>query len=274
MKTFFLLWSAIFIPLACSNKESQKDIVATEMVASASVEDVPSDKVAPSSKEIAFPSQKIIKTGYLVFETDNLEKKQEEIFSVLKKHQAYIQNQNEGKDHNRFYKNLVIRVPISSFDTCFLDLSKNIAFFDRKEISADDVTEDFIDTEARIKSKKMLEQRYLELLAKASKVQDVIAIEKELNTIREEIEAKEGHLNYLKNKTKYSTITIEYYIKLANEEGATVSYGTKMWKALKSGFNGISTLFIGLLHIWPLILILVALFLFMRKKLFNNSKKL
>lgn len=274
MKTFFLLWSAIFIPLACSNKESQKDIVATEMVASASVEDVPSDKVAPSSKEIALPSQKIIKTGYLVFETDNLEKKQEEIFSVLKKHQAYIQNQNEGKDYNRFYKNLVIRVPVSSFDTCFLDLSKNIAFFDRKEISADDVTEDFIDTEARIKSKKMLEQRYLELLAKASKVQDVIAIEKELNTIREEIEAKEGHLNYLKNKTKYSTITIEYYIKLANEEGATVSYGTKMWKALKSGFNGISTLFIGLLHIWPLILILVALFLFMRKKLFNNSKKL
>ena len=104
-------------------------------------------------------------------------------------------------------------------------------------------------------------------MQKANKVSEILEIEKELSIIREEIEAKEGQLKYLQNRVSLSTVTIEFYKKVADADNATVSYGTKMWNAVKSGWNGISSFFIGLLHIWPFILILVAVIFFIRKKL-------
>ena len=101
----------------------------------------------------------------------------------------------------------------------------------------------------------------------ANKVTEILEIEKELASIREEIEAKEGQLKYLQNRVSLSTVTIEFYKKVADADNATVSYGTKMWNAVKSGWNGISSFFIGLLHIWPFILILVAVIFIIRKKL-------
>ena len=105
------------------------------------------------------------------------------------------------------------------------------------------------------------------MLQKASKVSEILEIEKQLAAVREEIESMEGRLKYLQNQVSMSTLSIEIYTKTALDSGVTVSYGSKMWNAIKSGFNGISAFFIGLLYIWPLILILVALFFIIRKRL-------
>ena len=121
------------------------------------------------------------------------------------------------------------------------DISKGVAYFDNKEISSQDVTAEYIDIDARLKAKKVLENRYLELLKKANKVSEILEIEQQLSAIREEIEAKEGQLNYLQNRVSFSTITIEFYKSVANESGITVSYGMKIWTAIKSGFNSISS---------------------------------
>ena len=112
-----------------------------------------------------------------------------------------------------------------------------------------------------------MEARYLELIGKAKKVSEVLEIEKELSAIREEIEAKEGQLRYMKDRVALSTIHIEFYKTTETAPDATVSYGSKMWNAIKSGFNGVSSFFIGLLHIWPFILIFVIAFIIIRKKL-------
>ena len=100
---------------------------------------------------------------------------------------------------------------------------------------------------------------------------EILEIEQQLSAIREEIEAKEGQLNYLQNRVSFSTITIEFYKSVANESGITVSYGMKIWTAIKSGFNSISSLFINLLSIWPFIIILFSIVYFIRKKI--KSKK-
>ncbi len=63
-----------------------------------------------------------------------------------------------------------------------------------------------------------------------------------------------------------STVSVEFYKTIASESGITVSYGTKIWNAIKSGFNGISSFFIGLLQVWPFILSLVAIIYFVRKR--------
>ena len=87
----------------------------------------------------------------------------------------------------------------------------------------------------------------------------------------EEIEAKEGQLNYMQNRVTFSTITVEFYKPIAEQSGVTASYGMKIWTAIKSGFNSISTLFINLLSIWPFIIFLIAIIYFIRKR-FKTKK--
>ncbi len=201
------------------------------------------------------------------FETEELSATAETVYKLVNKYKAQVQNDTESKSNYSLTHTMTVRIPAQYFDAFIADISNGVKYFDTKEISSTDVTEQYVDTEARIKAKKVLEQRYLELIAKAKKVSEILEIEKELSTIREEIEAKEGQLRYMKSRVALSTINIEFYKTLAEQPDATVSFGSKMWNAIVSGFNGLSSFFIGLLYIWPFILIFVIAFFIVRKKL-------
>ncbi|TBN04010.1 DUF4349 domain-containing protein [Hyunsoonleella flava] len=171
--------------------------------------------------------QKIIKTSFLKFETDDLEKSYNQIIKAVKTNKGFVQDDNSSKSYNTLTRRLTIRIPTSSFQTAIDSISKNVSYFDSKRISAKDVTEEFIDLEARLKAKQTLEKRYLDLLEKAKNVKEILEIERELSNIREEIEAKQGRLKYLQNKVSLSTIEIEFY-KLTSGAPVATSYGTKM----------------------------------------------
>jgi len=218
----------------------------------------------PQNKENI--EQKIIKEGNIKFETNDLEATYNRIQKNVIESGATIQNDTEGKNSGSVFRKLIVRVPSQNFDVFIKSISKGVAYFDNKEISSQDVTEEYIDIDARLKAKKVLESRYLELLKKANKITEMLEIEKQLSAIREEIEAKEGQLRYMQSRVSMSTITIEFYKTVANESGATVSYGTKIWTAITSGFNGFSSFFIGLLSIWPFLIMFVTAAYFIRKR--------
>ncbi|HEX9981596.1 MAG TPA: DUF4349 domain-containing protein [Flavobacterium sp.] len=263
-----LLASLLFLlPLACKNSENGA-FAASDKEVAVEAEASPREMsvIAPQALKQVIPQQ-IIREGNLRFETDDLQKTYAGIAASVKKYNAVIQNDAEGKDYESVFRNITVRIPAQHFDAFLTDVGKGVSYFDRKEISARDVTEEFIDADARLKTKKALEARYLSLLGKAGKISEIVAIEKELAVIREEIEAKEGQLKYLRDRVALSTVSIEFYRKVALESGVTASYGSKMWNAIKSGFNGISVFFIGLLHIWPFIIILVLGIFMIRRKL-------
>lgn len=224
------------------------------------------DKSGASEANQKLIEQKIIKTGNIRFESNHLEETYSQIIAAVKKHHAVIQNDTEGKDNNSVFRRLGVRVPSKNFDLFLDDILKGVTYFDNKEISSQDVTEEYIDVDARLKAKKVLEARYLELLKKANKVSEMLEIEAQLSAIREEIEAKEGQLRYMQSQVSMSTITIEFYKTVANEGGATISYVSKIWNAIKSGFNEISNFFIVLLSIWPFLIILAVILHFIRKR--------
>ncbi|MCZ8196577.1 MAG: DUF4349 domain-containing protein [Flavobacterium sp.] len=235
---------------------------AVAVVEAAVVEESPNEEI----------EQKIIKSGDLRFETSNIEATHKTIQELVKKHKATVQNDSEGKDDYTIYRNLTLRIPNENFDAFITDVSTGVDYFDRKSVSIDDVTEEYIDVASRIKTKKALEERYLQLLKKANKVSEMLEIERELATIREEIEAKEGRLKYIQNKVSMSTINLEFYKTLEHKAGATVSFGTKFVNAIKSGFNGISSFFIWLIEVWPFIVILVAIIYFVKRRFKRKSK--
>lgn len=215
---------------------------------------------------------KIIKNAHLRFESEDISQSFANIQKAVTKYSATISNDASGKDYNSSFRNITIRIPNQHFDTFISEISQGVQHFDTKEISQQDVTEEYVDIASRMKSKKKLEERYLQLLSKANKVSEMLEIEKQLAEIREAIEAKEGQLNYLQNRVALSTITIEMYTSNPSESGATVSYGGKIWNAIKSGFNELSNFVLSLISIWPLILIFVGSFFFVRRRFIKKKE--
>jgi len=274
MKKVLLILMLILAFLSCKKEEAVADetfasdrIMAVKLPPKSNSANGDYDKLDASANVASeVIEQKIIKTGDIKFETNDLDATYKQITTAVKSHKAIVQNDTEGKEYNSVFRRLIVRVPSKNFDLFLTDISKGVSYFDNKEISSQDVTEEYIDIDARLKAKKVLESRYLELLKKANKVSEMLEIEAQLSSIREEIESKEGQLRYMQNRISMSTITIEFYKTIANESGATISYGSKIWNAITSGFNGFSSFFIGLVSIWPFIIILAAAVYFIRKR--------
>lgn len=268
MKTTFYAVILLFVFASCK-KEG-----ATEERSSAVAEmpDAAADKKAdPATNAASAPTPqlqlKIIKTGNLRFETNDLTHTGAQTLDAVKKYNALVQSDVQNNDASSLGRTIVVRIAPQYFEAFVASVSKGVNHFDRKDLSAEDVTEEYVDVEARIKAKKILEERYFDLLKKANKISEMLEIEKELATIREEIEAQQGRLKYLQNRVAQSTITIEFYKKQEVEVAGTQSYGSKMADALKSGFNGLSSFFLGLLYMWPIILIFVIAYIIYRKKI-------
>jgi hypothetical protein len=287
MKTTVLICSVIISLLVCCNGKSNDGVDEMRM---SKVAYAPSDKsyypeavdtaaaaVDAPETDLKLPEKeieaKIIKSGNLRYQTDDLEKTYSQIQEAVKKHKAIIKNDSQYNDEDGISRRINIRIPNENFDGFIADISKGVSYFDLKSISSDDVTEEYIDVASRIKTKKVLEERYYGLLKKATKISEMLEIEKKLSEIREEIEAKEGRLRYLQNKVSMSTLDINFYKPVAQGQKATVSYGGRIGNAFVSGFNGISNFFIQLLGIWPVIVTLVVLFILIRKRLKRKNKK-
>lgn len=272
MKTLFFSAFLAILPLACGggggNEYVEETVYAVEddYVIASNFEKIE----APGDNPLIQP-QKLIRTANLRFETQNLEETYEKINRSVSKYEAYFQRDTEGKDYQSLYRSMTIKVPQKHFESLIREITSGVSYFDIKEIGSRDVTEQFIDLEARLKAKKSLEERYLDLLKKATKISEILEIERELTNIREEIESKEGQLKYLQSSVSFSSIEVHFYKKMARGEQTRVSYWTKMKNGFVSGWNGILSFFIGLLHIWPFILILVVLIWYLKRKLFPKK---
>lgn len=274
MRNLLFLVMLLSVVFGCKKAENDNKLEQAVSMAPMIKSEAAALEVADDNMETVTDSTvspKIIKTAVLRYESADINQSFATIEKAVKDYKASVQNDESGKDYSSSYRNVTVRVPSTSFDAFIAAISRGVNHFDRKEISAQDVTEEYVDVEARLKAKRILEKRYFELLNKATKVSEMLEIEKELSAIREEIEAKEGRLNYLQHQVSMSTVTLEMYTNNPSESGATVSYFGKMGNALKDGFNNIATFFIGLLQLWPFILIFVVMILFIRRR-FKKKK--
>jgi Domain of unknown function (DUF4349) len=77
-----------------------------------------------------------------------------------------------------------------------------------RRVESEDVTEQYIDVEARLKNKIVLRDRLKQLLDKATAVKDVLAIETELNRVQSDIDSMEGRMRSMKKQVTYATVTL------------------------------------------------------------------
>lgn len=272
MKNTLIIIYVLFLSVACTN--SDKGINGDMEASFEELLDIPVTMQPPPQEEVADAEQitkKVVKTGGIDFQSENIAKDYKKIREILPKFKAYIENENQSKTSQRISYDLTVRVPSDSYDSLYCSLS-NLAYrLDNRYSSVEDVTARYYDLDTRIKNKIALEQRYVELLLKASVIKDILEIENKLNELRTEIESIQGQFNYLSKQVTHSTISLSFYevLPYVYDSSPRKGFGQRILSALNSGWQGFLSFLVALTTLWPFVVSLVAgLFLFrnVRKK--------
>ena len=214
--------------------------------------------------------RKLIKEGDFSIKTDDLEKTTKAIKTRVKQIGGYITKEEENSYSYAVHRFFLIRIPSPNFDAFTDTILSNATSVERKDILVKDVTEEFIDTESRLKNRKQLEQKYLDLLTRAKVVSEILETEKELNNVREEIESAEGRLKYLTSQVSFSTVRLNVEMSTS----VALKQESQFVRGLLKGWNNFVNMLYGLITIWPFVLLIVGvLFLFRRLRKRRTIKK-
>lgn len=218
-------------------------------------------------------AKKLIKEGFIEFETSDAEKTKAQIMAAAAAANAYVSSDKENNVADKVSYTLIVRIPAAQFDSFLKSATKDVRYFDHKQIDVKDVTVEYLDVETRLKTKKEIELRYWQLLNKASTIKDILSIETELGTIRTEIESAEGQLKLLADQIQYSTLRIEFY-KITSTP-AVFTY--QLSSAFAKGWENLLTMLILAVDVWPFILIGIGLWFgfkkFAKRSLIKNTKE-
>jgi hypothetical protein len=222
---------------------------------------------SPASNDILV-ERKLIKNGDLSFETNDVKKTKASLEPLCKEFNAYISNENQNHYGNRLQYSLTIRVPAEKFDQLLAKIESEAVKVENRNIHTQDVTEEFIDVEARLKTKKDLEERYKEILKQAKTVQDIVTIEGQLANVRAEIESMQGRLKFLNNQVSFSTLNVSFF----QYTGTDFGFANKFVRGLRQGWDNLLAFFIVLANLWPFIILISAAWIGIRQWRKRNKK--
>ena len=118
-------------------------------------------------------------------------------------------------------RTITFRVPAGKFQGTLADVLK-LGDLLHREVTARDVTEEFFDTQVRLQNLEAVRARFEELLKRAQKVEEALAVERELERVAGQIEQLKGRLKLLKELVAFSTITVEFQPRAVDQVESVV----------------------------------------------------
>ncbi|WP_349772248.1 DUF4349 domain-containing protein [Lederbergia citrisecunda] len=219
----------------------------------------------------------IIHQAQLQAKVKNFEKAQLNIEKKVKEYGGYIVESNTYRETDETVSGtIVVRIPEKHFQTFINDAEKQAAEILGRNVTGQDVTEEYVDLESRLKSKKAVEKRLLDFMADAKKTEDLLKISSDLAKIQEEIEVLVGRMKYLENQTSFSTIQIhmiETRVVIPGIDNKDLNTWEKTKKQLVDSTNfilvacsALVVFFIGNLPVFVLLLIIVGVIFFLIRR--------
>lgn len=234
---------------------------------------------------IATDERKIIKNADIHLETLEFDKTNSSILSKTEQVSGYIESSNitgtsitNGNTISNRNSRFVLRIPKNNFDKFINDLG-SIGNITSKTVSGSDVTSQYFDTEAHLKSLQAEEDRLLELLKKTGDLKDIIEVEKELTNVRYQIENLTGTLKKWDNLVDYCTVnlTVTEVQKINAATAKPVTLGEKISYTFKLSIKSLSTLIKGVIlavtAVIPYLIIIIPVLFIVRYVLKKKGKK-
>jgi hypothetical protein len=209
-------WALSLALIGCGSQGAPPALMAPAVVAQAGI-----DGAAP---------RRVIDTVTLDLRVQNVQDTASQLTSAVSAASGYVaDSQVQLSLHTGRW---TVQIPSERLES-FLAASELWGVVLSSRTTAEDVTEQFIDVEARQAAKRVEEERLLKLLQEGTgSLADVLAVEQQLQRVRQEIEQATGKLRYLEHATRYATVHITAY----ELPGVTWSDGGPLWKQAGSVF--------------------------------------
>lgn len=175
--------------------------------------------------------KKVIKDGNLSLQIEDTEKSAQEISNIVKGKGGEVFATN-------FYERVkgqksgfvTVKVPVNKFEETINEIKKIATQVLSESTTGQDVTEQYSDLQAQLKNKRAEEESFVKILDTAGKIDDILAVTREISRVRGEIERLEGKIRFMDSQTDMSTITIN----LTEDTTITpVNEGWRPWQVVK-----------------------------------------
>ena len=162
----------------------------------------------PGALDVA--QRQVISQASVSMEVDEVPAAVAQVRAIAESLGGFVGQLSSSGGPERQQSTMTIRVPQADFFTT-LEHIKSLGKVRSENVGSEDVTERFIDLEARLRSALREEESLLSLLERANQVSEILAIEHELSRIRSDIERDQGQLNFLEWRVDLSTITVSLF---------------------------------------------------------------
>jgi len=162
--------------------------------------------LAPS--DVAAFDRKIIQDTSLDLQVEDVSKSYDDVERIALVAGGFVLDSSAAANQDRPQANLTIRVPTSQYQKV-VDQLRGLAVKVENETSkAQDVTQEYTDLQARLRSAQAVEARYLDLLNRAETIDDILKVQDRLSPVRLEIEQIQGQMNVVDNLSSLATISV------------------------------------------------------------------
>jgi hypothetical protein len=209
--------------------------------------------------------RKIIRNGKLAIETDSPTGGQSKITTIAESLGGFVITSEfkQGGATSSESVIITVRVPATQFNEALEKIRTTGNRVINENVTGQDVTEEFLDLEARIKTKKALEAQFLEIMKQAKNVTDALEVQTEISNVRTEIERMEGRKRFLQNQASLSTITVTLQtpppVLIST---STSGFGHSVKQAFAEGIDLAALIVLGLIRL-IIVLIPITLFIFL-----------
>ncbi|MBN8863260.1 MAG: DUF4349 domain-containing protein [Sphingobacteriales bacterium] len=279
------------ILVACNNMQEKRDVtVATDQANTPIPEMPPADQPGPDQQAekqkirtattatatTSNPDwdRHIIRTARLKLEIKELKQYYSVMRDRIRGMGGYIASEELTENDFERQLQLSIRIPVDQFDAALEAVSIHTEKTLERHITSQDVSEELVDTRARLQTKEQMRERYKQLLGQSNKLDDILKMETEINQVQEQIERGAGRIQFLQHAAAYSTIELSLIQKLGDAPAAAEPESENaLLQAIRTGWSFMRDLLLALISIWPLWLIAALIYMAIRRHKHKVSAK-
>ena len=240
---------------AADLQQSQEALLSENMVSTAAAQPAaePAPPPAPPQSDDTLQSPEsvgpmIVQTASLSIVAKNYDEASEAIGKLARARGGYVEKLDaKAQTGSARELSIALRVPAKQLDG-FLEDLRQLGHVEQESQSNEEVSAEYVDLQARLRSAQATERRLIELLAtRTGRLVDVLDVERELARVRGEIESMQGQSNLLQHRVSYATVQVELSEVYHERLQLGVSTGTKLRNAFVEGVHNLEDGIVGAL---------------------------
>ncbi|HQF57510.1 MAG TPA: DUF4349 domain-containing protein [Candidatus Magasanikbacteria bacterium] len=245
------------------------------------IQSVASDSIMVTEESI---KSSVNKNERMIIKTGSLSMVVKDVNEVIVGITKYATDNGGFVVYSNIYKSgiaptgeVTVRIPVNVFDTG-IDEIKKMGEIKSESVNGQDVTEEYVDLDLQLKNLRAAENQFLQIMNRAVKIEDVLAVQRELTNVRGQIESIQGRMKYLSQSVELSTLTV--YLSTDPNELPTLNPEDKWkpWAQVKDAARSLIAVSKSLVNliIWLVVFLPVWLIIFglvwLGKRWWKNRK--